>query len=131
MPQPPFLLRKQVSGTGAERWPSNRSLVLAISQRRNVITLYRGSLRYVLRDNAYLLTKANQAIQTLEKYKELMEGSLNYLSLLEMEGQSRLPDVAQALARLEMVRHISREIELHIAQLGVEGRLVEMQGPGE
>jgi diadenylate cyclase len=106
------------------------ALVLAISQRRNVITLYRGSLRYVLRDNAYLLTKANQAIQTLEKYKELMEGSLNYLSLLEMEGQSRLPDVAQALARLEMVRHISREIELHIAQLGVEGRLVEMQVTG-
>ncbi|HHX50135.1 MAG TPA: DNA integrity scanning protein DisA [Clostridia bacterium] len=106
------------------------ALVIVISQRRNVITLYRGSLRYVLRDNAYVLTKANQAIQTLEKYKDLMEGTLNNLSLLEMEGQSRLPDVAQALARLEMVMHISREIEMHIAQLGVEGRLVEMQVTG-
>lgn len=47
-------------------------LVVSISQRRNVITLYQGSLRYALKEIGVILTKANQAIQTLEKYKVVL-----------------------------------------------------------
>ena len=34
-----------------------------------MITLYQGNFRYALKDIGVILTKANQAIQTLEKYK--------------------------------------------------------------
>lgn len=58
-------------------------LVISISQRRNVITLYKGNLKYVMRDVSVILAKANQALQTLEKYKSVMEQALtnNWIKL--------------------------------------------------
>ena len=48
-------------------------IVVAISQRRNIITVYKGDIKYVLRDSSVILAKANQAIQTLEKYVSVLE----------------------------------------------------------
>jgi diadenylate cyclase len=39
-------------------------LVISISQRRNIITIYKGYLKYVLKDLSIILSKANQALQT-------------------------------------------------------------------
>ena len=55
---------------------------MAISQRRNVITLYQGNLRYTLKDIGVILTKANQAIQTLEKYKAVWNDGLRIWAVL-------------------------------------------------
>jgi len=103
------------------------ALVIAISQRRDVITVYKGGLRYVISDMALLLSKANQAIQTLEKYKSVLEQALSNLSALEFEDLVTLFDVVLSVQRGEMVTRISREIERYISELGNEGRLVSMQ----
>lgn len=102
-------------------------LVIAISERRNMITLYRGTFRYVLRDQSVLLAKANQALATLEKYKAVFEETLTSLSALEFEDLATLYDVASAIQRAEMVNRIAREIERYIVELGTEGRLIHMQ----
>lgn len=102
-------------------------LVIAVSQRRNVISLYKGGLRYILRDTNILLTKANQALQTLEKYRSVLLQTVVNLSALELEDMVSVTDVALALQRTEMVLRIQREIQRYICELGVEGRLVEMQ----
>lgn len=102
-------------------------LVVAISQRRNVITLYKGTFRYVLRDVGVILAKANQALSTLEKYKSVYEQVLTNLSALEFEDLVTLYDVTTAIQRAEMVNRIAREIERYVAELGTEGRLVYMQ----
>ena len=57
-----------------------KSLVIAISQRRNVITLYQGNFRYALKDIGVILAKANLAIQTLEKYKIVFSKAFWYLA---------------------------------------------------
>lgn len=102
-------------------------LVIAVSQRRNIISLYKGGMRYILRDTNILLTKANQALQTLEKYRAVLMQTLVNLSALELEDLVTVTDVALALQRTEMVLRIVREIERYICELGVEGRLVAMQ----
>lgn len=102
-------------------------LVISISQRRNVITLYRGHMRYVLQDVRVLLAKANQALATLEKYKSVLEQALTNLSALEFEDLVTWSDVATCLQRNQMVLRVAREIERYVAELGVEGRLVSMQ----
>ncbi|MEX2459950.1 MAG: DNA integrity scanning diadenylate cyclase DisA [Paenibacillaceae bacterium] len=103
------------------------NLVISISQRRNVITLYQGNLRYSLKDLAVILTKANQAIQTLEKYKVVLDQVMTNLSALEFEELVTLHDVAVALRRVEMVLRIKTEIKRYIIELGTEGRLISMQ----
>lgn len=102
-------------------------LVISISQRRNVISLYKGNIRYVLRDISVILTKANQALQTLEKYKAVLNRATTNLSALELEDLVSVVDVVQVVQRTEMVLRIVSEIERYICELGTEGRLVSMQ----
>ena len=102
-------------------------LVVSISQRRNVITLYQGNLRYALKDIGVILTKANQAIQTLERYKVVLDQSLTNLSASEFEELVTLHDVTNVIARFEMVLRIKAEINRYINELGNEGRLISMQ----
>jgi diadenylate cyclase len=102
-------------------------LVIAISQRRNVITLYKGNQKHVLREVGTVLAKANQALQTLEKYKSVLEQALINLSALEFEDLVALVDVCTVVQRGAMVLRIAQEIEVYIYELGSEGRLVSMQ----
>jgi diadenylate cyclase len=102
-------------------------LVVSISQRRNIITLYKGNFRYALKDIGVILTKANQAIQTLEKYKSVLDQTTTNLTALEFEELVTLSEVALVLQRVEMVLRIKREIETYIHELGTEGRLISMQ----
>ncbi|MTI80705.1 MAG: DNA integrity scanning protein DisA [Firmicutes bacterium] len=102
-------------------------LVISVSQRRGVITLYKGSLKYVLKDIGVILAKANQAIQTLEKYRSVLDQVVLELSNLEFLDSVSLYDVTKAIQRVEMVMRVVKEIERYTSELGVEGRLITMQ----
>jgi diadenylate cyclase len=104
-----------------------KALVIAISQRRNVITLYQGDFRYALKDISVILTKANQAIQTLEKYKVVLDQSISNLSVLEFEELVTHGDLLQVLHRFEMVLRIKNELLTYLSELGTEGRLIRLQ----
>lgn len=103
------------------------SVVVAISQRRTIITVYKDDIKYVLRDSSVILAKANQAVQTLEKYVSVLERVVSNLNLLEFQDLATLFDVISAIQRTEMVMRIVGEIERYICELGNEGRLISMQ----
>ncbi|MFH5186664.1 DNA integrity scanning diadenylate cyclase DisA [Paenibacillus sp. TAB 01] len=112
----------------AERVAKQTSkLVVSISQRRNVITLYQGNLRYSLKDMGVILTRANQAIQTMERYKSVLDQALTNLGASEFEELVTLHDVTNVIQRIEMVLKIKAEIKRYINELGTEGRLISMQ----
>ncbi len=102
-------------------------VVVAISQRRTIITVYKDDIKYVLRDSSIILAKANQAVQTLEKYVSVLERVVSNLNLLEFQDLATLFDVISAIQRTEMVMRIVGEIERYICELGNEGRLISMQ----
>lgn len=103
------------------------AVVVAISQRRNIITIYKGNIKYVLRDSSIILGRANQAIQTLEKYVSVLDRVVINLNVLEFQDLVTLFDVITAIQRTEMVLRIVSEIERYICELGNEGRLISMQ----
>ena len=121
------------SETGTRHRTAERSakhtgaLVVAISHRRNIITMYLGGLRYTLKDIPFILARANQALHTLERYRQALTKSLSNLNILELDELVSLNDVADVLVRGEQVYRIAREIEQNIIELGCEGRLVSMQ----
>lgn len=102
-------------------------MVISISQRRNIITLYKGYSKYTVKDSGSILSKANQAIQTLEKYKAVLDRAKVNLTSLEYEDLVTILDVATVIQRTEMVLRISNEIEKYLIELGNEGRLISMQ----
>ena len=102
-------------------------MVIAISQRRATVTLYVGDIKHTLDNIATLLNKAGQALQTLEKYKVTLDRVLVELSVRELEDLVTIYDVVRTAQRTEMVLRIVKEIENYIVELGIEGRLLEMQ----
>ena len=103
------------------------ALVVSISQRRNIITVFKGDLRYTMRDSSTVLNRTDQAIQTLERYKKVFDSKLNILNEYEFNDIVTLDNVITAIQRAEMVMKIVDEVKRGISELGDEGRLISMQ----
>ena len=103
------------------------SLVISISQRRSIITVFKGNSRYVLEDTSKVISKANQALQTVEKYKKVFDNKLSLLNEYEFNDIVTLENVVHVIQRAEMVMKVVEEVNRSIFELGEEGRLLEMQ----
>jgi diadenylate cyclase len=129
MPDPTILS----SETGTRHRTAERvskqtdALVVAISERRDVVSLYLGGMKYILQDIPAVLAKANQGLATLDKYRARLDAVSTRLTRLEFEGGSVLYDVLSVLQRAELVTRMAVEVERYIVELGTEGRLIEMQ----
>lgn len=103
------------------------TLVISISKKRNIITLYKGNYKYILRDINEILNRTNQAVQTLEKYRKTLDQFIYALTIAEFQNSTTLYDVVKTIQKMEMVLRIGKEIDMYISELGVEGRLLNMQ----
>ncbi len=101
--------------------------VISVSQSMQIIAAYVGEIRYVLEDSGQILSRANQALATLERYKLRLDEVSSTLSALEIEDLVTVRDVAVVAQRLEMVTRIAREIEDYVLELGSDGRLLALQ----
>jgi diadenylate cyclase len=101
--------------------------VISVSQSMQIIALYVDGRRHVLDPGAAILSRANQALGTLERYKLRLDEVAGALSALEVEDLVTVRDVVAVSQRIEMVRRIAREIEGHVVELGADGRLMNLQ----
>ncbi len=101
--------------------------VISVSQSMQIIAVYVGETRHVLEDSGQILSRANQALATLERYKLRLDEVSATLSALEIEDLVTVRDVAVVAQRLEMVIRIAREIEDYVTELGTDGRLLALQ----
>src|SRR3954467_2830518 len=101
--------------------------VISVSEELSLIAVYRNDRKHVLEPIPRLLARANQGLQTLERYKARLDAVSGSLSALEVEDLVTVRDVVTVLQRAEMVRRIAEEIDGYIVELGVDGRLVLLQ----
>jgi diadenylate cyclase len=103
------------------------ALVISISQQRETVTLFVGHARYQLDPIADVLAKTNQALGTLETYRQRLDQVLTRLTALEFQNAVMLEDVLVVLQRAELTTRMAEEIERDCVELGSEGRLIRMQ----
>lgn len=103
------------------------ALVISVSQRRNVVSLFRRGRKVIVQDVTVVLAKANQALQTLQRYRARLDEVMSRLTLLEFEDAVTLGEVVHAIQRSELVQRVAYEISRSVTELGSEGRLVAMQ----
>ena len=103
------------------------SLVICISQRRGIITVFKGEFKYVINDTSVVTLRANQTIEALEKYRAISDNMLNILSEHEFDDIVSLETVANSIFRAEMIMRMEPEVIKNIIELGDEGRLINMQ----
>ena len=91
------------------------SIVIAISQRRSIITIYRDRKKYVVQDTPTLFSKASQ------------EQAVLNLNALEFANMVTIYDVVFAMSKVEMVLRITGAMERYLLALGDEGMLIRSQ----
>lgn len=101
--------------------------VISVSEDMAVLTVYLNDVKHQLEPIASVLTRCNQALQTLERYKSRLTEVANSLATLEVEDLVTVRDLALVLQRTEVVVRIAEEIERSLVELGTDGRLVRLQ----
>jgi len=101
--------------------------VVAVSESMGIVSLYLDGRRYVVDDVATVLSRANQTMSTLQRYRARLDETIDALAVREIEDVATLRDVAGVLQRAEMLRRIADEAAGLVIELGVEGRMVALQ----
>jgi len=101
--------------------------VVSVSEEMSLINVYAAGVKHQVQDIGRLLDRANQALQTLERYKVRLDDALANLTALEMSDVGTVRDVVTVLQRGDMVHHIATELETMIVELGVDARLLRLQ----
>ncbi len=101
--------------------------VVSASEEMGVINVYAGGGKRQLQEVGHLLDRANQALQTLERYKVRLDDAITNLTAVEVEDVVTLRDVVAVVQRGEMVHRIAEEIETMIIELGIDARLLRLQ----
>ena len=101
--------------------------VVSISASMSTITLYLDQHRHLVEHSDQILTRAHQALQTLERYRGRLWEVTTRLSSLEVQDQVTVRDFALVAQRLEMVRRLEDELDTYVVELGTDGRLLTLQ----
>ncbi|MFZ1381357.1 MAG: DNA integrity scanning diadenylate cyclase DisA [Scrofimicrobium sp.] len=101
--------------------------ILSLSASMSAISIYVGDIHHTVEEPEALLSKANQAVDTLDRYIERLDEVLSSLSVFEIRDSVSVRDVATVVQRMEMIRRITFEINGYLDELGAEGRLLALQ----
>jgi diadenylate cyclase len=101
--------------------------VITVSKSMRTVAVFTDGERYVLEDSAVLLTRAHQALATLERYKRHLDGAAAALTALEIEDRAAIGDIARVAQRLEMASRIAKEIAGYLVELGTDAGLLKLQ----
>src|SRR6059036_2168003 len=94
------------------------ALVVSVSQQRETVTIFLGPTRYQLNPVTEVLPKTNQALATLDTYRQRLEQVLTRLTALEFQNAVVLDDVLVVIQRAQMTIRIAVYIERDCVELG-------------
>ncbi|MBS3090784.1 DNA integrity scanning diadenylate cyclase DisA [Candidatus Pacearchaeota archaeon] len=104
-----------------------KTIAIAVSERRNTITLYYENLRYSLKNSSEVLSRAIESLQLLEKHCEIFQDLLTNLNVLEFTNLATINDICLIIQRAEIILKISTMIRRYIVELGNEGVLLRIR----
>ena len=103
------------------------TITIAVSERKNKVTIYYKDIKYVLRSTEELLRRATETLQILEKQREIYDNLLANLNILEITNLVTIRDVCIILQKIETIVKISENIHRYILELGREGGIIKMR----
>ncbi len=102
-------------------------MVIAVSHRRCIITVYYKTYKYMLSDMDFLIPRVSQALNTLDKYRQNFDKLLAQIDMEEFGNQNQLRSIVETVTKGIEVLKIREQIEPYLIELGVEGKLAKMQ----
>jgi len=103
-----------------------KTLVIAISEKKEQITLYYKNMRYPLINTGELLRKANEHIQLLEKQRKLFDSFIEKLNHSEIKNYFDLKIAINAVQKGKLIQKVVKELEKYSIELGGESTLIKI-----
>lgn len=104
-----------------------RTISVAVSERKNKISIYYDGSSYELESSSEVLRKASETLQILEKQKEAYDNLLWKFNLLELTQSVTIKDLCIILQKIEIIKKISKIVKRYLIELGKEGKVVEVR----
>ncbi len=104
-----------------------KTIIIAVSKRKNKITVYYGNARYVLEDSSEILRRATETLQIIEKQKDILDELFTNLNILEINNLATSMDVCNVIQKMEIIQRTSDIIKRYLIELGKEGIIVSMR----
>ncbi len=104
-------------------------IVLAVSRRRNTLTLYTENQRYQFRERPILISGANQTMLALTQYASYMQNAVATLNWAELSGTVTLSNVIKTIQVCERVRRSEHELNRYRIELGTEAQSLQLSPP--
>ncbi len=101
--------------------------VLSVSAAMSVIAVYRNDLKHTIQPIGWLHDRTDQALATMQRFRNRFDVALSGLSILEIEDTVSVGDVVGVVQAAEMVLRIGEEVDGYLVELGDDGRLVGLQ----
>lgn len=104
-----------------------KTLTIAVSERKNKISVYYGEIHHQLDQSSEVLRRASETLQILEKQRDAYDESLDALNAVELRRIATINDVCLVLQRVEIIKRISEVVKRYLIELGREGSIVKMR----
>ncbi|MFW5846889.1 MAG: DNA integrity scanning diadenylate cyclase DisA [Nanoarchaeota archaeon] len=103
------------------------TIAIAVSERKNKVTVYYRGITYELVGSAEILRRAAETLQILEKQREAFDQTITNFNFLEINSCVTVGDVSELLQRFEIINRISDKVKRYLIELGKEGAIVNMR----
>ena len=101
--------------------------VIAVSQSMNIITLYVDGRRHVLEEPTTIMTRANQAISIMERYRTRLDVANQRLFASEVGNYATVNAVVSVLRREFLLKRVGLDLDRDVLGLGTDGRQISLQ----
>lgn len=103
------------------------NLMIAISKRKRVVTIFYKDYKYELNNIGFLITSIGQAISSLDRYKENMDRTVFQIDTEEFADRVHLISVVEVLAKASEIMKTLNEIGPYVIEAGIMGRSAGQQ----
>ncbi|MBR2681808.1 MAG: DNA integrity scanning diadenylate cyclase DisA [Atopobiaceae bacterium] len=103
------------------------AIVISVSERRQVVTIYVDGKGHQLRPVSQLMSSVNQLLVSLQNTRGQLDRALLRLTTLELDNYVTVADVTQILYLFEVLMTVAEQLDGIILEMGSDGRSVQMQ----
>lgn len=128
---PDMKIKSKETGTrhkAAERTAKQlNAVVLAVSEKSSIISVYYGNRKYTLNNITDLLYKARESIENLERQKTELDSLLKRFDSLELSSLVNIEDIAKVVEKIFLFLRDLEIAGIYVAELGRFGETIKIR----
>ena len=101
--------------------------IISVSEGRKIALVFTAEGRHELESPVTVLPRANQLVQTLDRFRRRLDLAEELLTRQEVEGAATYRSAASIIQRAEIIHRLGSEVDDLTVALGDEGTLIQFQ----